>query len=53
VPGEGERLAGASGNACNLSSVLYHGAQGGTQYAKYIEDAERARQARALLAGRQ
>ncbi len=25
----------------SLSSVLYHAAQGGTQYAKYVEDAER------------
>jgi rubrerythrin len=40
VPAEGERLTGVSDNAYNLSSVLYHAAQGGTQYAKYIEDAE-------------
>ncbi len=41
MPGEGEQLTGVSDNAYNLSSVLYHAAQGGTQYAKYIEDAER------------
>ena len=40
VPGEGEQLTGVSDNTYNLSSVLYHAAQGGTQYAKYIEDAE-------------
>jgi hypothetical protein len=40
VPGEGEQLTGVSDNAYNLTSVLYHAAQGGTQYAKYIEDAE-------------
>jgi rubrerythrin len=41
VPGEGEQITGVSDNAYNLTSVLYHAAQGGTQYAKYIEDAER------------
>jgi len=41
MPGEGEQLTGVSDNAYNLSSVLYHAAQGGTQYAKYIEDAEK------------
>jgi hypothetical protein len=40
VPGEGELLTGVSDNAYNLTSVLYHAAQGGTQYAKYIEEAE-------------
>jgi len=40
LPGEGEQLTGVSDNAYNLTSVLYHAAQGGTQYAKYIEDAE-------------
>ncbi len=39
VPGEGEQLTGVSDNVYNLSSVLYHAAQGGTQYTKYIEDA--------------
>ena len=34
------RSPGVSDNAYNLTSVLYHAAQGGTQYAKYIEDAE-------------
>jgi rubrerythrin len=73
VPGEGEQLTGVSDNVYNLSSVLYHAAQGGTLYAKYIEDAERegdqeladffrqvqqqdaqrAQQARDLLASRQ
>jgi hypothetical protein len=42
VPGEGEQLTGVSDIVYNLSSVLYHAAQGGTLYAKYIEDAERA-----------
>jgi hypothetical protein len=41
VPGEGEQLTGVSDNAYNLTSVLYHAAQGGTQYAKYIEDADK------------
>ncbi len=41
MPGEGEQLTGVSDNAYNLSSVLYHAAQGGTLYAKYIEDAQR------------
>ena len=41
MPGEGEQLTGVSNNAYNLSSVLYHAAQGGTLYAKYIEDAQR------------
>jgi hypothetical protein len=40
VPREGEQLTGVSDNAYNLTSVLYHAAQGGTLYAKYIEDAE-------------
>ena len=40
MPGEGEQLTGVGDNAYNLTSVLYHAAQGGTQYAKYIEDAE-------------
>ena len=40
MPGEGEQITGVSDNAYNLTSVLYHAAQGGTQYAKYIEDAE-------------
>jgi phage protein U len=38
---EGEQLTGVRDNAYNLTSVLYHAAQGGTQYAKYIKDAER------------
>ena len=41
MPGEGEQLTGVSDNVYNLSSVLYHAAQGGTLYAKYIEDAEK------------
>jgi rubrerythrin len=40
VPREGAQLTGVSDNAYNLTSVLYHAAQGETQYAKYIEDAE-------------
>ncbi len=36
----GERLTGVSDTVYNLTSVLYHAAQGGTVYAKYIEDAE-------------
>ena len=32
---------GVSDPIYNLVSVLYHAAQGGTVYAKYIEDAER------------
>ena len=41
MPAEGEQLTGVSDSAYNLASVLYHAAQGGTQYAKYIEDAQR------------
>jgi rubrerythrin len=41
VPREGEQLTGVSDNVYNLSSVLYHAAEGGTLYAKYIEDAEK------------
>jgi rubrerythrin len=36
----GERLTGVRDTVYNLSSILYHAAQGGTMYAKYIEDAE-------------
>jgi len=36
----GDRLTGVSDIVYNLTSVLYHAAQGGTVYAKYIEDAE-------------
>ncbi len=36
----GEGLTGVSDTVYNLSSVLYHAAEGGTVYAKYIEDAE-------------
>ena len=38
---EGEQLTGVSDTVFNLTSVLYHAAEGGTVYAKYIEDAER------------
>jgi uncharacterized protein (DUF2267 family) len=37
----GERLTGISDSVYDLISVLYHAAQGGTVYARYIEDAER------------
>jgi hypothetical protein len=37
---EGERQTGISNTVYNLVSVFYHAAQGGTVYAKYIEDAE-------------
>jgi hypothetical protein len=40
VPGEGEQLTGPTDTDYNLSSVLYHAAEGGTLYAKYIKDAE-------------
>jgi hypothetical protein len=40
VPGEGEQLTGVKDTDYNLSSVLYHAAEGGTLYAKYIKDAE-------------
>jgi rubrerythrin len=36
----GEQQTGVRDTVYNLSSVLYHAAQGGTVYAKYIEDAE-------------
>ncbi len=38
---EAERVTGISNNVYNLSSVLYHAAQGSTVYDKYVEDAER------------
>jgi rubrerythrin len=38
---EGEQQTGVSNTVYNLTSVFYHAAQGGTVYAKYIEDAER------------
>ena len=41
MSGEGEQFTGVSDSVYNLSSVLYHAAEGGTLYAKYIEDAER------------
>jgi rubrerythrin len=37
---EGEQQTGISNTVYNLTSVFYHAAQGGTVYAKYIEDAE-------------
>lgn len=36
----GEQLTGVSDTVYDLTSVLYHAAQGSTVYAKYIEDAE-------------
>lgn len=36
----GEQVTGVRDSVYNLSSVLYHAAQGGTVYAKYIDDAE-------------
>lgn len=36
----GEQATGIRDTRYNLVSVLYHAAQGGTVYAKYIEDAE-------------
>jgi hypothetical protein len=38
---EGEQQTVISNPVYNLTSVFYHAAQGGTVYAKYIEDAER------------
>ncbi len=36
----GEQVTGVKDTVYNLTSVLYHAAEGGTVYAKYIEDAE-------------
>lgn len=36
----GEQQTGVRDTRYNLVSVLYHAAQGGQVYAKYIEDAE-------------
>ncbi len=36
----GEQVTGVKDSVYNLTSVLYHAAQGGTVYAKYIDDAE-------------
>ncbi|MDQ4001753.1 MAG: hypothetical protein M3283_12290 [Actinomycetota bacterium] len=38
---EDEQITGLSDNVYNLSSVLYHAAEGGQVYDKYVEDAER------------
>lgn len=38
---EDEQITGLSDNAYNLASVLYHAAEGGQVYDKYIDDAER------------
>jgi hypothetical protein len=35
-----EQTTGVSDTVYNLASVLYHAAEGGTVYTKYIEDAE-------------
>jgi hypothetical protein len=39
---ESEQVTGISDNVYNLTSVLYHAAEGGQVYDKYIDDAERA-----------
>ncbi len=36
----GEQVTGVKDTVYNLTSVLYHAAEGGTVYAKYIDDAE-------------
>lgn len=38
---EDEQITGLSDNVYNLSSVLFHAAEGGQVYDKYIDDAER------------
>lgn len=35
-----EQVTGVRDSVYNLASVLYHAAEGGTVYAKYIDDAE-------------
>ncbi len=37
----GQQLTGTSDTVFDLTSVLYHAAEGEQVYAKYIEDAER------------
>jgi len=37
----GQQTTGISDTAFNLTSVLYHAAEGGQVYSKYIDDAER------------
>ncbi len=39
---ESEQVTGISDNVYNLTSVLFHAAEGGQVYDKYIDDAERA-----------
>lgn len=39
---ESEQITGVSNNAYNLSSVLFHAAEGGQVYDKYIDDAEQS-----------
>ncbi|MDP9474770.1 MAG: hypothetical protein M3R38_03615 [Actinomycetota bacterium] len=36
----GGQVTGVKDSVYNLASVLYHAAEGGTVYAKYIDDAE-------------
>jgi hypothetical protein len=38
---EDEQITGLSDNVYNLSSVLFHAAEGSQVYDKYIEDTER------------
>ena len=38
---DGEQVTGIKDAVYDLTSVLYHSAQGGAVYAKYIEDAVR------------
>jgi rubrerythrin len=37
----GEQHTGIKDSVYNLTSVLYHAAEGGQVYAKYVEDADR------------
>jgi hypothetical protein len=48
----GEARTGISDAVYELVSVFYHAAEGGQLYAKYIEDAERARRCKSLLGRR-
>lgn len=38
---EGKRVTGIGDAVYDLTSVLFHAAEGGQNYSKYIEDAER------------
>lgn len=49
---EGKRVTRIDDAVYDLTSVLFHVAEGGQNYSKYIEDADRAWRAKSLLGQR-